>query len=670
MMGFASPALLLIGISVAVPLILHLLQRQQGPRVVFPALRYLRRAEKENARRIKLRQILLMALRMAALVLLALAAARPFVRSGGAGHEPTAVAIVLDNSLSTGVIHGERRLFDELQERALETLAQARPEDRFWLIRAGAPWEPATPGTAEEIAEQVRRTNVTAGDSDLGAALTRARSLLAAGAEGRRTEIHLLTDLQGTAFRGATEPGAGAPPVVVWAPKGPAPENAAITAVEVGGGLPPRAGERATVSAFVTGSRGGDTIPVRLAIADRIVGAASAPSGTAVLLPFPARSPGVISGWVELDPDALRGDDRRYFVTRVQPPPAVALGERVPFVDEALDVLAEAGRVRRSDPASADVVVAPGGAGAQSARGGKTIVVLAPTSPLELPAANRRLADRGIPWRFTAPSGTGEARLDVETGSDALAGALEDARIREAYGLEREASAGADSVLLRLRDGAPWVIRGDLPEGGRYILVASPLSTEASTLPTSPGLLPLLDRLIGAWAATTAERYDVGPGESLPLPTEATEVLRPDGGRDPVVGGGVYRVPGEPGIYQILAGERVLSAFAVNPSPSESDLARIDDRRLRAALPGWELKRVDDPGDWTDAIFRTRHGREVWRPLVLIALAVLLIEGLVAATGRSSDAPAQRDRSAGLSRPRVAASGAGTGAPTPKSTIS
>lgn len=328
MMGFASPALLLIGISVAVPLILHLLQRQQGPRVVFPALRYLRRAEKENARRIKLRQILLMALRMAALVLLALAAARPFVRSGGAGHEPTAVAIVLDNSLSTGVIHGERRLFDELQERALETLAQARPEDRFWLIRAGAPWEPATPGTAEEIAEQVRRTNVTAGESDLGAALTRARSLLAAGAEGRRTEIHLLTDLQGTAFRGATEPGAGAPPVVVWAPKGQAPENAAITAVEVGGGLPPRAGERATVSAFVTGSRGGDTIPVRLAIADRIVGAASAPSGSAVLLPFPARSPGVISGWVELDPDALRGDDRRYFVTRVQPPPAVALGER------------------------------------------------------------------------------------------------------------------------------------------------------------------------------------------------------------------------------------------------------------------------------------------------------------------------------------------------------
>src|SRR6476469_5272643 len=103
-MGFLSPLLLALGAAVAVPLILHLLHRHQGPRLVFPALRYLRRAEKENARRIKLRQLLLMALRLAVLVLLVLAAARPFLRRGGVGHEPTAVAIILDNSLSTGLI--------------------------------------------------------------------------------------------------------------------------------------------------------------------------------------------------------------------------------------------------------------------------------------------------------------------------------------------------------------------------------------------------------------------------------------------------------------------------------------------------------------------------------------------------------------------------------------
>src|SRR5690606_8530377 len=163
LMGFLSPLLLVLGAAVAVPIILHLFQRHQGPRVIFPALRYLRRAEKEHARQIKLRQLLLMLLRVAAILLLALAAARPFARGAGAQHSPTAVAIVLDNSLSTGVIAGDRRLLDVLRDRALETLEAAGPDDRFWLIRAGAPWEPALSGDPLVTAERVRQTAPTAG---------------------------------------------------------------------------------------------------------------------------------------------------------------------------------------------------------------------------------------------------------------------------------------------------------------------------------------------------------------------------------------------------------------------------------------------------------------------------------------------------------------------------
>src|SRR5690606_7511114 len=110
---------------------------------VFPALRYLRRAEKESARRIRLRQILLMLLRIAAVLLLAFAAARPFIGFGGSGHSPTAVVIVLDNSMSSGTVEGEQRLLDQLAARALEMLAEAGPDDRFWLLRAGEPHAPA-----------------------------------------------------------------------------------------------------------------------------------------------------------------------------------------------------------------------------------------------------------------------------------------------------------------------------------------------------------------------------------------------------------------------------------------------------------------------------------------------------------------------------------------------
>src|SRR5688500_3171529 len=224
-MGFLNPLWLLLGAAVAVPLILHLLQRHQGPRVIFPAMRYLRRAEREHARRIKLRQLLLLLLRVAALVLVALAAARPFLRSGGSGHEPTAVVIILDNSMSSGLVSGDRRVLDELKDRALETIARAGPDDRFWLLRAGAPWEPALPGDALMTASRIRSTQPTAASADIVASVERARSILEQGAGGRAREIQVLSDLQLGNLRGQSKANDDKTALIVWTPKRPAVGN-------------------------------------------------------------------------------------------------------------------------------------------------------------------------------------------------------------------------------------------------------------------------------------------------------------------------------------------------------------------------------------------------------------------------------------------------------------
>lgn len=643
MMGLLNPALLLLGLAIAVPLVLHLFQRQHGPRVVFPALRYLRRAEMENARRIKLRQLLLLALRLAALVLIALAAARPFVRAVGDGHLPTAAVIILDNSMSTGLVDGERRVFDALQARALEALAQAGPDDRFWLIRAAQPWEPAVPGGAEATARLVQETRISAGSADLGGAIARARTLLEGGAEGRAREIHLLTDLQASALESLPAAGPDDPPLLVWAPRPAAVENRAIAAVAVGGGLAPREGERSTVSARIVGVPEDDTVQVRLALDNRVAAAASVAGGSAAVLPFPPRPIGFHAGWVELDPDALRGDDRRYFVAQVLPPPTVALTERVPFVDEALEVLADAGRIRRGGAADAEIVVAPGAAGVGAVRAGRTVIILPPATALELPGANRRLAAAGVPWSFVPAVAAGEARLDVEGVDDELLGGLADARIREVYTLDRQGRVAGDSVLLRLRDGSPWLVRGSLPDGGRYLLIGSPLSEEASTVPTSSAMLPLLDRMIGSWAAAEQPRTEHVPGEYIPLADEATAVERPDGTLDEVVPGSPYRAPSEPGVYRVLSGDRTISAFAVNPPASESQLERLEGSRLRAALGEWQATVVTDPDAWATTVYHERLGRETWRPLVLLVLALLLIEALIAAgSARSASSGGSR----------------------------
>ena len=629
-MGFLAPALLALALAVAVPLLLHLLQRHQGPRVVFPALRYLRRAEKESARRIRLRQILLLLLRVAALILLALAAARPFIRGAGASHEPTAVVIILDNSLSSSTVMDDRRVLDLLKARAQETLLRAGPDDRFWLIRAGAPWEPALPGGADAIAARVRETEPTAAAGDLSAAAAHAATVLATGAEGRAREIQILTDAQRTAFTSAVA-GLDGASVLIWHPPGEVPPNRGVSAVEIGGGLAPIAGSRTTVAVTLLGGTT-DTVNVRMALDGRTVAAGSVPGGSSGILAMPARAAGIATGHVEIDADALHGDDRRYFAARVVPPPAVSATGANEFIDEGLEVLARAGRIRRSAQLP-DVAILPVAAGLAALRPGAAAVIIPPAAPLELPALNRRLTAARIPWRYEARTGAGEARLGAPAG-DLVLQPVERARVRQWYTLRPTDTAVTDSTLLRLSDGSPWAVRGEREAGGAYVLLASALDGESTTLPTGPAMLPLLDRLTGAWTSPVMSALAVAPGDEIALPAETDAIALPDGSLE-AVGAGVYRAGAIAGVHHVIAGGDTVAAFAVNPVPAESELARLGEDELGRRFQDARVTVVDDAGDWPARVYRRRLGTEAWRPVALLALLVLLAESLVAASGRA-----------------------------------
>jgi hypothetical protein len=638
-MGLLNPVLLALGLAAAVPLLLHLLQRQQGPRVVFPAVRYLRRAERESARRIRLRQVLLLLLRATAMVLVALAASRPFIRAAGAAHAPTAVALVLDNSMSTAAVVDGRRVLDDLKERALEMLDRAGPDDRFWLLRTGSA-EPALAGDAAATALRVRETEPGAAAPDMAIRLVHAAALLSAGADGRATEIHLLTDLQAAAFPTPAEAPPGAPSLIVWHPGSPPPDNRTVVAVEVSGGFSPVVGERATLAAAIDGD-GDDPVSVRLYVEGELTAAAMAPPGAAAVLTLPPAPASLVTGYVEIDADALRADDRRWFAVRAVPPPAVALAAEAPFLNDALAVLADAGRIRLADPTSADVSIHPAAMGMPPVGAARTAVVLPPDDGIALPAANARLAAAGIPWRIGQPA-AGGSRLGAP--DDPLLRGLDGFHLRLVYTVLPERPDGSGAVYLRLDDDTPWAVGGERAGGGRYILIGSPLTPDASAIPVSAVMLPLLDRLTGAWAAQRPARTEVLPGDVIVLPDEATAVESPDGSRVAAPGGAEYRIGTEPGVYRVLAGDTVAAALAVNPDPAASRLARLDRRSLEARLPGWRLHVTSDAGGWRRAIFRERIGREFWKPLVLALLLVLAVETAVAAAGPVRGATPQAAR--------------------------
>jgi hypothetical protein len=439
----------------------------------------------------------------------------------------------------------------------------------FWLLRAGEPGEPAlagdaAPGPRCACAKRCRpqrpptcrlHWRMRAPCSGPVPAAAPPRSTCSPTCRPRAFAAPLPAD-------------GAAPPVIVWHPGTAPPPNRAVADVSIGGGLPPAAGERSTVAATITGA-GTEPVAVRLVLDGALAAAAEAVPGTSAVLALPALPGGIVTGRVEIDADALPLDDVRHFAVRVLPTPVVALHGDAPFVADALDVLAAAGRVRRGSPGAADIAIHAGGAGLEPGAAAPVLVVLPPATPEELPATNRRLAAAGIGWRFGPPM-AGEARF-AEPVADPLLRGLPGTRIRTAYPLVHEAPA-ADSVLLRLADGSPWAVRGERRTGGMFVLLASPLSPEASTIPVSAAMLPLTDRMTGSWATARHDPTDFAPGTAVVLPPRTDAVAAPDGTREPARAGLEYRLGDRPGTWLALAGDSILAAYSVNAPAAASDL--------------------------------------------------------------------------------------------------
>jgi len=628
-MGALSPLFLVAGVVVAVPIFLHLFHRQVVTRLSFPALRYLERTEKEHARRIRTRQILLLLVRVAAVLLLVGAGARLFLRGRGSAHPPTALAIVLDNSMSSGMVLGDRRVLDDLRSVALRTLDAAGEDDRVWVVRAGEPWLPAVPGSPAEARRILEETQVSEGRGDLSQALARAAELVRTAGMAA-SEIHLLSDLQATGFDPGVEEPAGDVPVVVWDPRGKRPPNRGLARVVLGGGLAPLGGQRSQLTVQVTGEMG-DTVPVpiRVVVDEHVRGAGAAPPGSSLSLPLPPAPSGWVLGYADADPDALRADDRRYFAFRARPAPRVAVsGDPGMFTVEALGVLEEAGRARSATLPEADVVISEGGEGLDALRPGAAVLVLPPEDPTLLPALNRRLTAAGVPWTFTREGGAGETELSGDGIPEALSGV----RVTRRYRLELEGAPPAPPRTLARAGVDPWAVEGGDARGHRYLLLGSPLDASSTSLPVSADMVRFLDWLTGQWAAATGSPVERIAGEPLDAPYGADRVRLPSGDEVPVDGTRTVTATEVSGFYTFLAGDTTLSVEAVNPPLAESDPTPLDRGDLATAV-GREVTDVRRPAAWDRAIFRARQGPEVWRTLLLAALGLLLVEAAVAAAG-------------------------------------
>src|SRR5256885_1026405 len=159
----------LVSAAAATPGVRHRPGGGAPPEGESPPIRYLSEAERQSARRLKLRHLLLLVLRTTLIALIVMAAARPLVRSrgpvAGEAHEPTALALVLDNSPSSGAVMDGRPLIERLKAAARAAIGRAATGDRLWLMlsdgvaRAGS--RDALLATVDSVVPGWRRLDLT-----------------------------------------------------------------------------------------------------------------------------------------------------------------------------------------------------------------------------------------------------------------------------------------------------------------------------------------------------------------------------------------------------------------------------------------------------------------------------------------------------------------------------
>jgi len=484
--SFIHP-LALVGLAAAaIPALLHLLQRRIPPEIDFPPVRYLSVAERESARRLKLRHLLLLILRTALIVVIVLAAARPLVPlQGGGAHQPTAVVIILDNSPSSGAVVDGGLVLDRLRVAAISAVGRTTFADRVWLMLCDGVLRG---GGREALLATIDSTHTGWQRLDLVQAVERAARMVNAQPLAGR-EVHLFSDLQSTALSSSHADVPSGVRVLALAP-GRAVANRGIAAVTVSEGA-----AVIELSGSMAGN-GGTPQPVPVTIRlggerrDRgeVTARGLATPGSdraggmprsAVTVPLPAQSltPGWWVGEAALEPDELRADDRRPFAWRVAPPaPVTATATAGSFVAAALAVLQDGRRV----VAGRDVVISGG-----EAPTGSHAIVQPPADPALVGQANRALAARGVPWRWTqlgTPGVIASSDLAVLTGVSVV----------RRYRIEGAASReqGADGVLATV-NGEPWLVRS-----GDVVLLGSRLDTAWTALPAAPGFVPFVDALV------------------------------------------------------------------------------------------------------------------------------------------------------------------------------
>ena len=629
-MGLLSPIFLAGALAAAVPIVLHLLKREPEARVRFAAVRFLRRAPVEHADRRHLRELLLLALRIAAVLFLALAFARPFFGSDAQAGSTRVTVVALDTSLSVSA----PQQFARARALAHAAVDRASSSDPLAVITFADAAEVAVRPTTDRALAQAAIEHAVP-----GAGATRYRAALSAAVQqlqGAPGTVVVVTDLQASGWDEGDRMSLPAAVDLQVADVGQAPPNLAVTSFHV-------ENDRLVAAIRNLGDAPRETT-LTLSVHDTAVppapprvattSAASVGPGETVRVTM-ARAPGTLASVSVDDTSGTQGDNARFLVLDDVNRPAVLvitaggdLSREAFYLQQALTAAGGPATALVAQGAAASAIPEP------SALQPVVAVVLTTTRGLDRPGRERLAAyvqGGGGLLIAAGPDVDGAAAGEI-LGSPSITSATEAAPGGRAVDVSRTLApedlrhpiflafggnaaalgvprfsriaslAGGCAVLARFTTGETAL--AECARGrGRALVFASDLDGRGNDFPRHAAFLPFVREAVD---------YLSGPGP------RAAEY---------VVGDVPAGAAAKPGFAQVPtpAGGGTRWA-AVNVDPGELDPTRMSEAEFGAAITRLQdAARLDSQRD-----DRQREERQhIWQYLLVAMLVIMAVESLV-----------------------------------------
>ena len=137
-MTFLNPAVLFGLLAASIPVLIHLFNLRKLKKIEFSTLRFLKELQKNKIRKIKLKQWLLLALRIMIILLLVTAFSRPTLEGisigGTTSAAKTTALFILDDTFSMSVVDQDGSYFNQAKQTIKNLLTQFEEGDEAALI--------------------------------------------------------------------------------------------------------------------------------------------------------------------------------------------------------------------------------------------------------------------------------------------------------------------------------------------------------------------------------------------------------------------------------------------------------------------------------------------------------------------------------------------------------